>query len=178
MRKRGTLTLSVLGGLDEMAFLNRTVEVVSKFCDWVAQVAVMAMLLLVVGNIILRKVWKPIHGTYDYVSFLGAIMVSLALSYCAVRKGHIEVELFMARLSERVQGMVGIFTHILSLAIFSLITWQCMVLANEMRRAGELSMTALIPFYPYVYVVSFGCMLLCMAILVDLIKSFVKAVKK
>ncbi|MBM4276804.1 MAG: TRAP transporter small permease [Deltaproteobacteria bacterium] len=161
-----------------MVFLNRTVEFVSKFCDWIAQVAVMAMLLLVVGNIILRKVWKPIHGTYDYVCFLGAIMVSLAIAYCAVRKGHIEVELLMVRFSDRVQGIVGIFTNILSLAIFSLITWQCMVLAGEMRRAGEVSMTALIPFYPYIYVVSFGCILLCMVILFDLIKSFSKAVKK
>jgi hypothetical protein len=46
-----------------------------------------------------------------------------------------------------------------------------------MRRAGEVSMTALFPFYPYIYGIAFGCALLCLVILADLIQSAVKAVK-
>lgn len=160
-----------------MALIDRMIESFTKFCDRIAQVAVIVMMLLVVGNILGRKIWKPIYGTFDFVGFLGAILVAFALAYCALKKGHIEVELVMARLPERVQGIVGSITHALSLGIFSLITWQCLVLGNDMRRSGELSMTALVPSYPYIYAIAFGCALLCMVILIDMIKSLMRAVK-
>jgi hypothetical protein len=66
----------------------------------------------------------------------------------------------------------------MSLGTFSLVTWQCVVYAIDMKRTGELSMTALLPFYPYLYGIAFGCALLCLVILADLIKSVSKAVKK
>ena len=87
------------------------------------------------------------------------------------------MELLVARFSPRAQGIVDSLTGILSLGIFSLVTWQSIALANDMRRAGETSMTSLQPFYPYIYAIAFGCALLCLVILVDLMKSVVKAVK-
>lgn len=160
-----------------MDFFDRVVSLLSKLCDQIAQIGVFVMFLLIIGNILGRKVWKPIYGTYDYVCFIAAIVVAFALAYCALQKGHIQVEVLVARFSERAQGIIGSITNILSLGIFSLITWQCVVLANDMRRAGELSMTALVPFYPYIYAIAFGCALLCLVILADLIKSLVKVMK-
>jgi len=83
----------------------------------------------------------------------------------------------VARFPQRAQGIIGSITGILSLGIFSLVTWQCIVLANEMRRAGAVSMTGLFPFYPYIYAIAFGVALLCLVILVDVIQSLGKAVK-
>ena len=160
-----------------MDLLDRIVRLVSRFCDQIAQVGVFAMFLLVVGNIVLRLVWRPIFGTYDYVCFIAAIVVSFALANCAVQRGHTQVELLVSHLPQRAQGIIDSITGILSLGIFSLVTWQCIVLANEMRRAGEVTMTSLLPFHPYIYAMSFGCGLLCLVILVDLIKSIGKAVK-
>jgi TRAP-type C4-dicarboxylate transport system permease small subunit len=160
-----------------VAFFDRAVRLLSKFCDQIAQAGVFVMFLIVVFNILLRKVWKPIYGTYDYVCFIAAIMVAFALANCALQKGHIQVEMLVSQFSQRAQGVIGSITDILSLGIFSLITWQCIVLANDMRLAGETSMTALLPFYPYIYAIAFGCGLLCLVILVDLIKSLIKAVK-
>jgi len=135
------------------------------------------MLLLATSNILLRKFGKPIYGAYDYVCFLSTIVVAFAIANCAVRRGHTQVELLVARFSPRAQGIVDSIMGVLSLGIFSLITWQSIALANDMRRAGELSMTSLEPFYPYIYAIAFGCALLCLVILVDLMKSVVKAVK-
>ena len=160
-----------------MAFFDRVVRLLSKFCDQIAQAGVFALFLLVFGNILLRKFWKPFFGTYDYVCFIAAIIVAFALANCAVQRGHTQVELLVVRFSQRVQGIIGSITGILSLGLFSLVTWRCIVLANDMRRMGELSMTALLPFHPYIYAVAFGCALLSLVILVDLIKSLVQAVK-
>jgi len=163
--------------MSKVVYFDRIVRLLSKFSDRIAQLAVMAMLLLVVGNILLRVVWKPIFGTYDFVGFISAILVSFPLAYCAVQKGHIQVELVVSRFSQRAQGIIGSITGILSLGIFAVISWQCVLLANDKWRLGELSMTALLPFHPYIYGVAFGCILLCLVILVDLIKSMAKAAK-
>jgi TRAP-type C4-dicarboxylate transport system permease small subunit len=156
---------------------NRIVDFFAKSCDRIAQVGVFVMLLLLVVDVLGRKLWKPIYGTYDYVSFINAILVAFSIPYCALKRGHTHVEAVVERFSERVQGIVGGITGIFSLGIFLLVTWQCIVLANDMRRAGEVSMTALVPFYPYIYGIAFGCALLCLVILADLIQSAVKAVK-
>jgi TRAP-type C4-dicarboxylate transport system permease small subunit len=156
---------------------DRTVRWLSKFCDRIAQVSLFAMFLLISVNILLRKFWKPIFATYDYTCFLSAIVVAFAIAHCAVQKGHTQVDLFVSRFSQRAQGIIGSITGILSLGLFSIITWQCIALGNDIRRAGEVTMSALLPFYPYIYAVAFGCALLSLVILVDFIKSLVKAVK-
>jgi TRAP-type C4-dicarboxylate transport system permease small subunit len=160
-----------------VAFFDRFIHLLTKFCDRIAQAGVFAMLLLLVGNILGRKVWKPIYGTFDFVSFINTILVAFAIPYCALKGGHTQVEMVVERFSQRVQGIIGGIVGILGLGIFSLITWQCVVFAIDMKRSGELSMTALVPFYPYVYGIAFGCALLCLVILADLIKSAVKAVE-
>jgi len=160
-----------------VVYFARLARLLSKFSDRIAQLAVMAMMLLVVGNILLRVVWKPILGTYDFVGFIGAILIAFAIAYCAVLRGHIQVELLVARFPERVQAIIGSITGILSFGIFALITWQCVVLGNNMWRLGQVSATAHLPFSPYIYGIGFGCALLCLVILVDLIKSLAKAAK-
>lgn len=160
-----------------MASLERIFNLITKFFDRISQAGVFAMLVLVIGNILGRKLWKPIYGAFDYVCFLSAILVAFAIPYCAVKKGHIRVELFVARLPGRVQGIIDSITNILGFGIFSLVTWQCTVFANDMRRTGELSITSLTPFYPYIYAIALGCGLLCIVILIDLLKSLMKVVK-
>ena len=161
-----------------MFFLERIVHLVCKYFDWVARVGVVAMMLIVVANIVLRAAGKPILGTYDFVSFIGATLVAFAIAYCAVQKGHIEVELVVSRFPERARETINCITSFFSFVIFSIVTWQCVALGNDMWRHGELSMTALLPFYPYLYGVAFGFILLCLVILVNFIKSLAKVVKR
>jgi TRAP-type C4-dicarboxylate transport system permease small subunit len=137
----------------------------------------MAMMLLVAGDILLRIFWHPIAGTYDYVSFIGVILVAFALAYCAVNRGHIQVELLVDRLPSRVQGIIGVITGLMGASIFALVTWQSVAYANNMRAVGETSMTALVPYYPYIYCIAFGSALLCLVVIVDLMKSVVRAVR-
>ena len=161
-----------------MAGLERTVRALSRLFDYVSQAGVFAMLLLIVGNVVLRKVWKPIYGTYDYVTFLGAIVVAFTLANCAVEKGHTQVDLLVQRFRPRAQVLIDGIMNILSLGMFSLVTWQCIVLGNNVKKAGEVSMTSLDPFYPYIYAIALGCALLCLVILTDIINSLLKAVKR
>jgi len=135
------------------------------------------MMVLVSGNIVLRKAGYPVYGAYDFACYLTTVMVAFSLAYCAIQDGHTRVELLMAFLPRRGRLAVNIFTGILGLSIFVLITWQSVMLGNDMRASGELSMTSLTPFYPYIYAIAFGCGLLCLVLFLDLVKSILEVAK-
>ncbi|MBA7659080.1 hypothetical protein ES703_67044 [subsurface metagenome] len=84
----------------------------------------------------------------------------------------------MQRFSERVQAIIGSITGILGVGIFAIVSWQSWVYGTDMWRMGERSMSVYIPLHPFAYGVSFGCAVLCVVVLVDLIKSLAKAVGK
>ena len=161
-----------------MAYFDRGIHSLSRLCDRIAQCAVVAMMLIVVGNILFRIFWRPIYGTYDVVMLLGSILVAFALGYCAVRRGNIAVELVIALLPQRVQAIIDSITGILSVGIFAIIAWQSWVYGTDMWERGEVTMSVYIPVHPFIYGVGFGCAVLCIVVLVDLIKALDKAVRK
>jgi TRAP-type C4-dicarboxylate transport system permease small subunit len=139
---------------------------------------VLAMMTLLVINIILRKAWHPITGSTDFVGFIAAILASLSVGYVAAVKGHVAVDLIVNRLPERAQLIIMTIAGILSLGIFSLVSWQTAIYAHATWISGEFSMSAYAPFYPFLYVVSLGIAVLCLVILSDIVKSVRKAVKR
>ncbi|GAI76420.1 unnamed protein product, partial [marine sediment metagenome] len=149
-----------------------------RWSDRVAQGAVVAIMLLIVGNVLLRIVWKPILGTYDLVSFLGAALISFALAHCAAQKGHVAIGVVVERLSQRAQAITDSITGIFSVAIFLVISWQCIVYATKLWQDDVLSVTLMVPYFPIVYGVGFACILLSLVLLVGFFKSVAKAVKK
>ena len=160
-----------------MASFERIINLIAEKSDRIAQVTTFIMMLIIVLNSIGRLISYPIYGTEDYVSFLSIILVSFTIAYCAVRKGHIHIDFVVSRFSQRIQGIVGSITNLLSLGLFSIASWQCIVLGIRMMQTGEKSMTASIILYPFLFVVAFGCILLSLVIMVDLWKSLTKAVK-
>lgn len=160
-----------------MESFERVVNLIAEKSDRIAQVTTVIMMLIIVFNSIGRLIGYPIYGTEDYVSLLSIILVSFTIAYCATQKGHIQIDLVVSRFSQRIQGIVGTITNLLSLGLFSIASWQCIVLGMRMMQTGERSMSALIILYPFLFVVSFGCALLSFVILVDLGKSLTKAVK-
>ena len=161
-----------------MVYFDRVIYSLSRVCDRIAQCAVVAMMLIVVGNILSRIFWRPIYGTYDVVMLLGSILVSFALGYCAVRRGHIAVDLVIALFPQRVQAIIDSITGILSVGIFAIIAWRCWVYGTDMWERGEVTMSVYIPVHPFIFGVGFGCAVLCIVVLVDLIKAMDKAVQK
>ncbi|MCS7281153.1 MAG: TRAP transporter small permease [Desulfobacterota bacterium] len=154
-----------------MGLFERGTVIVSKFFDFAARLGVFVMMALVVTDIIIRRPLWPIPGLYDYVSLLGAAIISLAIPFSAVQKGHVQVEIFVSKLPSRAQAAIDAIMGILSLVFFVIVSWQTFVLGTEVKRSGEVSMSAHLEFYPFIYLVSVMCALLCVVLIVDVIKS-------
>ncbi len=143
----------------------------------ISQFTLAALIILVVLNIILRKVWHAIFGTYDFVGFMTSVIVAFGVGYLALRKGHIAVDMLMEKFPQRVQAWIDSITSLLSFGIFGVVTWQCVVFGNAVLKSGERSMTSLTPFYPFLWGLALGFAILCLVLFMDFIKNMAKAVK-
>jgi TRAP-type C4-dicarboxylate transport system permease small subunit len=146
----------------------------AKRLYWVAGVAIVVMMLLTCADVVLRYFRKPIPGTYELVCFLGAAAVAFSMAHTSVERGHVAVTFVVSLFPRRIQGLIESITTIFGLFFFSLIAWQCVIYANELRRSGEVSLTLELPFYPFVYGISFSAVVVCLILLSDLFKSFFK----
>lgn len=158
--------------------MEKIVHQLARGLDTVAQVATVLLMALVVTNIILRFTWRPILGTYEFVSFLAAVVISFAIAYCAVQGGHIAVTLMVDQLPPRAQAVIDIIVGVISITFFGLTVWQITLYATDMIASGEVSPTTKTPFYPVVYGVAFGLLGLCLVLLVNLVKSIARVVSK
>ncbi|HEY98609.1 MAG TPA: TRAP transporter small permease [Dehalococcoidia bacterium] len=159
--------------------LERFTNLISKWLNWVAGIGLVGMLALIVADVIGIKLFKnPIPGAIETVAFLGVVITAFAIAYTHVVRGHIQVEFFVMRLPERIKAIIASFVFLLGIILFAVLAWRSYEYGMVLQRTGEVSMTQGIPFYPFVHAVAFSCIPVCLVLLVELIKSVLKAVKR
>jgi len=149
-----------------------------KAFNILACAAVIAMMLLSVTDVVLRIFGKPIPGTYELVGFLGTIVVSFALAFTSMEKGHIAVELLVERLPQRAQLAIESFGNFISALLFGAIAYEAVLYALDLKKSGEVSSTLQMPAYPFIYGIAAGCTLLCLLLITDCIKSFRRTIDR
>ncbi|MCL6560978.1 MAG: TRAP transporter small permease, partial [Firmicutes bacterium] len=118
----------------------------SRVLDKIAGLCMVAVMVLIVSNILLRALFnRPILGTIDYAVFLTAVMIGLALAYCAVQNGHIAVSFLVDRLPLKMQAAVDIAMGMLCLSFWGLCAWQVANYAKSMAVSGVVSPTTQTP---------------------------------
>jgi len=138
-----------------------------------------AMLVLTTTDIVGVKLFKwPVPGAVEMVGFLGAVIISFAMAYTLLIRGHIQVEFFVQHLPRRGQAATTAIVSLMGLGLFILLAWQSYEYGRILYTTGEVSMTQRIPFYPFVYAIAFCCIPVCLVLVMDFIKSIMKVVKK
>jgi len=175
-----------------MAFLDKISKHLARILYWIAGIAIVSMMLLTCADVILRLAvtlyhrydlaflspFTPIPGTYELVMFMGAVAVSFAMAHTSVEKGHVSVSLIVRLLPQRIQAVIGSITTLIGLILFSLLSWQSVVYANDLLASGEVSLTLELPFYPFVYGIGFAAAAVCLVLLLELSRNLVKVFGK
>lgn len=156
-----------------MKHLAGVVKGVSSILDKLAGLCFFSVMLLIVANIILRTVFnQPILGTYELVGFLTAMGVALALAHCAFQDGHIAVSFIMERLPRKIQFITAVFVNSVSLVFWASAVWALGKYGFAMKIRGLVSPSAEIPVYPFIYLVAFGLLGLCLVLSFKFLISF------
>jgi len=162
----------------KVSFFEKAVTGLSDFFNMIASAALVLMMVLSCADIFMRYLFsRPITGTYDVVGLSGAVLVSFALPYTMLKKGHVAVELLVQSLSRGKQLVVETFSHLLGISLFLVLVWQAILLSRDMKAAGEVTPTVHLPFYPVVYCMALCFFFLSLAILVNLLLVWTKRAK-
>jgi TRAP-type C4-dicarboxylate transport system permease small subunit len=151
--------------------LERVSELLRRGLMIAGGVSLLALTLLATMNVALRIFQVPVGGTYEVVSFLGAIVTAGALGYTQKRKDHIVVDILSEKFPAPVKRVLDRVSYTLTLLFFSVVSWQTFVYGKRLLRTGELSETLKIAYYPFVFLVGIGFAVLALTILLDLIET-------
>lgn len=144
----------------------------------VGAVCLVGMMLLTCADVIGRLFRHPILGSVEIVTFMATLSVGMALPYTHKVGGHIGVELLVRMLSERTQAVIDIFTGLVSMMLFAIITWRMGVYAHTKHAAGEVSMNLKLPEHLVIYALSFCLLIATLTILHEMVSNIRKLSRK
>jgi TRAP-type C4-dicarboxylate transport system permease small subunit len=152
-----------------MKYLAALSGFLNQILLFLAGLAVLSLMGLATVNVVLRIFHMPYGGTYEIVSFLGAVTIALALGYTQRAKNNIIVEILSERFPPTLRCLVDAISYAVMTAFFTVVAWQLFLWGMKIAQAGEVSETLRIVFYPYVYCVALGFAALAFTTLVDLV---------
>ena len=157
-----------------MKYLDRFDLYFNRFLMVMGGIAICAVMLLATGNVAMRVFHVPFSGSYEIISFLGAIVTASALGYTQRHRDHIVVDILSGKFPSGVKRFVDLTSYFLIAAFFTVVSHQTFLWGMKIRETGELSETLKVIYHPFVFGVALGFAFLALAAVVDLLKASLK----
>lgn len=151
------------GVLKLIYWLSRAMQSIAGF-------ALVFMMTLTTCDVILRIFGKPIIGTYEMVAFSGGVVIGFATPITSFMRGHIFVDFFYQKFPMVTQNIFNTITRLIDIVLFAIISWNLVLMARDMYRSGEVSLTLQLPFYPVAYGIAFALFVECLVLICDIVK--------
>jgi TRAP-type C4-dicarboxylate transport system permease small subunit len=159
--------------------LEKALYWVTRQASNLAMIVLMAMVLMIVVDITLRRFFNsPLSWSFEVIEVMLVIVVFFTVAYCCATKGHISVDLLTSRLSKKGQVILEVLGYLLGLILFAFMTWCSILSALEEMASHRVTGILLIPIYPFILVVALGSTLLALVLLAQLINTVREAVRK
>lgn len=151
--------------------IEKTAARIADKVNWIAAAAVTFTMLIITADVVLRFFRCPITGTYEIVGFMGTVIISFALPYTTVQKGHIAVDFLMMKLPWLARVFVNAINAFICMVFFAVVAWQSVEYAQSLKASGEVSATLQMPTYPFVYGVAIGFALLVPVLFIEFVRQ-------
>jgi TRAP-type transport system small permease protein len=125
----------------------------------------------------LTDFFKPILGSQEVTELMMVILVSFALGYTALRKGHIRVDLLMQYTSNKINQWVDVFTYGLSCIFYIFIAWQAMAFALINIQDHKVSSILAVPLFPFNILLTIGAAFVVLILLRDFLQAIEEVTK-
>jgi TRAP-type C4-dicarboxylate transport system permease small subunit len=144
------------------------IEKLNKVMDAIGAGVLLFMMFLTVADVILRYLKMPIVGTYELVSFAGALVVGCALPQTSWQKTHVTVDIVTDKMPKGRLQVLQISTRAMAMGLFIILGWNVLDMAKTLYDTGESSMTLAIPLYPLAAALGLCCLAECLVLLCDI----------
>lgn len=154
-----------------MRELERFTGRVTALFSLLAQIALAAIMFLIVANIIIRRFMAPIPGTVEIAELAGALILGSSIAYCLYNGGHIFVDVLVSRMPERRQLLIDFLGNLMMLILNGLIAWQMYVYGARMMSRGIVTGHLELSHAPIIFVIALGFLLMAMVNLTHILNS-------
>jgi TRAP-type C4-dicarboxylate transport system permease small subunit len=161
-----------------MESIQKALEFVSDKLKMVGAAFLFGMALLTCADVIGRLFKHPIFGSVELVSFMAVIAIACSLPFTHQQKGHIGVELFIRKLPSKTRYIIELCTELLSLLLFTLVSWRMFLYSVKARASGELSMNLQLPEYAIIFILACGFVVFSLTIINSIYQTSSKLRKK
>lgn len=154
-----------------MKYLDKFNDILNKILLFLGGIAILALMLFATGNVVLRIFHLPFRGTYEIVSFLGAVVIAFSLGYTQKRKDNIVVDILTDKFPDAIKNMIDKVAYLAITIFFGVVAWQLYVWGMKIMESSEVSETLKIIFHPYVFMVAVGFIILSFTAFIDFLKN-------
>lgn len=150
-------------------FCLKSFEVIIAGFVLLGVIGLAVMMIMTVLNISLRElVALPIYGAIEVVGFGGVLLFTCAIIYCQLNRREVVVSVLVDRLPERLQGILGVVSLVISLCTVAIMGMAAFAVSWEAVRTGELTEVMGIQLGPFRAIWTFGCIVLFAVLLQQL----------
>ncbi|MGH1459132.1 MAG: TRAP transporter small permease [Paracoccaceae bacterium] len=131
-----------------MTQTNETTNPMIRFCHGTASFALVVMMLVVVGDVLLRALFNhPVRGAYDVVAIALLIMVFAGIAPVIAARKEILIDLIDPLVPRRALQGLGLVSTLLSVGVFGFIGWSMWGPARDAYRYGDRSLELGLPVW-------------------------------
>lgn len=159
--------------------IDAVISWLSRILNYVGMVILIVMMLITVADVFMRYIWnRPILGVFELTEYMMVPIVFFGWAWCAKKGGNVKVDLVVTRLEPSAQRALNIVTYFFSMVIIFVIAWQNLLESKEVWSVHKASDMLAVPAYPFYMVLTIGCFLLCLVLLLSLVQLILGGVKK
>ena len=131
-----------------MTHTKETKNPMIRICHGVASLALVVMMLVVVGDVLLRALFNsPVRGAYDVVAIALLIMVFAGITPVIAARKEILIDLIDPLVPRRALQGLGLVSALLSLGVFGFIGWSMWGPARDAYLYGDRSLELGLPLW-------------------------------
>lgn len=135
---------------------RKIVEWSSKGMLAVAGASLLASMLLVVYNAVIRNFMDPLAGTSEIAGILGMMAVTFAMAYTQQQKGNVSVTLLVDKMRPVYRKIVETLLTLITTLFFALVSFKIIEYGLELMETPTFLQTTGITMYPLMILMGIG----------------------
>jgi len=154
---------------------SRVVDLLNGYLETIGVCMLFIVLIINIADIIGSKVFRyPFPGIVEVVGFFHAIAIAFGIGITHIVRQHIRMEIVVDRLPKHVRPILDSIVALFLLVLCITISWQVIKLGLSFKAVGEISGTLHLPVHYFAYLVAFGFIGICLAVLREFLVSLHK----
>jgi TRAP-type C4-dicarboxylate transport system permease small subunit len=159
--------------------LEKTLSGIGRVISWFGGLVLVGIIALIVIDVTLRYVFnRPFSFTIEVVELALLVVVLSSILLCTISRGHLVIDVLVARFSKRGQAIINAIMHFLCVGVCVIIAWRSIVYAIYLSEIGNVSTLLKMPLYPFSLFIAFCSSLMAVILLVDFFRYVIEGGQK